>query len=662
MPRTRITIVALAGLLAAATPLLAQQFPPAGEEAETRLLAVLKSDDASREAKATACRRLAVVGTEKSVPVLAALLRDEALSHMARYALEPMPFDSVDAALRRAVGTAKGRPLVGVIGSLGVRRDPKAVLLLAPLLASLDADVAHAAARALGSIGTPDAVTALRKALDDGASDTRRLALAEGLLRAAEALDEAGKGDDAVAIYDHLRGLKEAPHQVRTAAVRGAMLSRGKDGLTLLKKYLGADDYLLFAAACRTTHEMAGHEVTQALADALGRGSADQKTLALLTLGRRKDPGALPAVLAKAKADDVDKTVRLQAIRTAGEINDPGAADALADLAGASDDDIAQAARESLAAIPGEKVDAAVMGLLGSQDATLRLTAMHLIGRRRMQEAVPDLLKAACDGDADIRATAFRQLGELAGPARLPALLEVLMKETAPKVLNASEAAVGSICARAEKPETCADPLADLLPKAKPVQKVTLVKILGGVGGETALKAVRGAVGSDDENVHTTAIRTLAEWKTAAALPVLLEIAQGSDNPRDRTLALRGYLGWASRQGRGQLPGDKRIEICRTAADLVKTPAQRKLLLGALGRIHSLDAVNLILPHLADPQVRDEACSAAIAVAQELLKVGGGKKHAAALVGPLQKVADVAKGDLAKRAKGLLEGARNKAK
>ena len=662
MSRSRLTVVLLAGLVAlAATPVPGQQFPAATAEAEAKLLAVLKSDDASREEKATACRRLAVVGTRKAVPVLAGLLGDEALSHMARYALEPMPFDSVDAALRDAVGKVKGRPLVGVIGSLGVRQDGKAVPIMAPLLGSLDADVAHAAARALGSIGTPEAVKALRKALDAGARDTQRLALCEGLFRAAEGMCEAGKPGDAFPVYDHLRGLKDAPHQVRTAAVRGAILARGNLGLPLLKEHLASDDYLLFAAACRTTHEMEQPGVTQALADALGRGSDDQKVLVLLTLGRRGDAAALPAVLAKATGGE--KAVRLQAIRTAAEINDPAAADALLGLVADSDEEIARAAREGLASIPGEKVDAAVMKLFTSQDTASRLIAMQLIGRRRLRDAVPDLLKAARDDNPGVRATAIQQLGELAGTDRLSMLLDLLMANTEPAVLGAVEAAVGSVCAKAEKPEACAPQVAALLPKAKPVQKVTLLKILGGVGGEAALAAVRGAVGDADQDVHTTAIRTLAGWKTPDVLPVVLEVAKQTDSPRDQTLALRGYLGWASRRGGGQLPRGQRIDICRTAADLVKTPGQKKLLLGALGRIHAPEAIDLILPHLDDSEVRTEACSAAVAVAEELLKVGGGKKFAARLVEPLEKVLKAAPdGNLAQRAKGLLGRARSKAK
>ena len=51
---------------------------------EDQLLAILKSDAPLKE-KADACQELARVGTRQAVPVLATLLADEQLSHMARY-------------------------------------------------------------------------------------------------------------------------------------------------------------------------------------------------------------------------------------------------------------------------------------------------------------------------------------------------------------------------------------------------------------------------------------------------------------------------------------------------------------------------------------------------------------------------------------------------
>ena len=127
--------------------------------AEDKLLAVLKSGAAVGE-KANACRELKLAGTEKSIPVLASLLTDAELSHPARFALESMPYPAAGAALRDALGKATGLTRAGIIDSLGQRRDPLAIPLVAPDLASKDIVLVAAAATALGKIGTSEAATA----------------------------------------------------------------------------------------------------------------------------------------------------------------------------------------------------------------------------------------------------------------------------------------------------------------------------------------------------------------------------------------------------------------------------------------------------------------------------------------------------------------------
>ena len=94
----------------------------------------------------SACRELKLAGTEKSIPVLAALLTTKDLSHAARLALESMPYPAAGAALRDAVGKTSGRVRAGIIDSLGERREAASVAVIAPALADSDKDVAAAAA------------------------------------------------------------------------------------------------------------------------------------------------------------------------------------------------------------------------------------------------------------------------------------------------------------------------------------------------------------------------------------------------------------------------------------------------------------------------------------------------------------------------------------
>ena len=73
---------------------------------------------------------------------LAALLPDKELTSWARTALEVIPDPAADDALRSAMATLQGRTLIGVINSIGFRRDAQAVPGLTGRLKDADADVA----------------------------------------------------------------------------------------------------------------------------------------------------------------------------------------------------------------------------------------------------------------------------------------------------------------------------------------------------------------------------------------------------------------------------------------------------------------------------------------------------------------------------------------
>jgi hypothetical protein len=190
---------------------------------EAKLIAVLQSD-APRKEKADACRLLARVGTRQAVAPLAALLTDEKLAHMARYALEPIPDPAVDVALRDALGKVHGRLQVGVIGSLGVRQDTEAVGPLSALLKDGDPEVAQAAARALGTIGNAASAEALESAWEVTPL-AKKIPIAEGLFRCVDRLSTHGERERALAICDRLIA-EPTPPQVREGAMRKARLLR----------------------------------------------------------------------------------------------------------------------------------------------------------------------------------------------------------------------------------------------------------------------------------------------------------------------------------------------------------------------------------------------------------------------------------------------------
>lgn len=187
---------------------------------EKGLLGVLGSGT-KRAGKQFACRQLSIIGTGASVSTLGKMLTGEETSDMARYALERIPGSAADDALRNALPKAKGKPQVGIINSLGQRRDKKAVGNLTMLLASPDQTVATAAAAALGQIADAQACKALAKAKGTTKGKVQ-LRVLDAYLRCADQLLANGKRAQALAIYTELQN-KSMPTPIQTAALRGML-------------------------------------------------------------------------------------------------------------------------------------------------------------------------------------------------------------------------------------------------------------------------------------------------------------------------------------------------------------------------------------------------------------------------------------------------------
>jgi len=178
------------------------------------------TDAGSREfRKAKACQRIGELGAKEAVPALAALLGNEHLSTYARYGLEPIADPSADEALRAGMSMLKGNLLIGVINSIGKRRDARAIPALAKMIYGVDADVARAAAAALGSIGGVPAMKEIQRALLKTKGMTR-MAVADAGLVCAERLLAEDQREQALMLYASLSAI-DIPKPARLAAMSG---------------------------------------------------------------------------------------------------------------------------------------------------------------------------------------------------------------------------------------------------------------------------------------------------------------------------------------------------------------------------------------------------------------------------------------------------------
>ena len=117
---------------------VAAQTDTAKRAALAAKLASFLGTDASFEAKDFCCRQLYIIGTKAEVPAVAKLLPDEKLSHMGRYVLEAMADADADTAMREAMSGVQGKLLIGIVNSLGNRRDAKSVPAFVKMLGGSD--------------------------------------------------------------------------------------------------------------------------------------------------------------------------------------------------------------------------------------------------------------------------------------------------------------------------------------------------------------------------------------------------------------------------------------------------------------------------------------------------------------------------------------------
>lgn len=630
-------------LVAAAAPAWAQNSQEILALDEPALIAILQDANAPTFNKAKACQRLAVVGTAASVPALADLLADETLNLYARFGLEGIADPAADAALREAAKQLRGRQLVGVLNSIGQRRDKQATELLRSKLKDLDADVAAAAVAALGALGTSEAAAALREAI--AAAPTAPVAMA--CLACADRLTASGERETALQLYRAVRR-SAAPDNLRADAARGLLrLAPPERARQLLVRLLQSDRELEFNTALAALRELEGNEVTATVVAELEKLPPPRRALALLALGDRPGGVPLPVVLSAAKSEY--PAIREAAIRVLARLGDASAVSVLLDTA-LGDGPLALLARERLKMISGEGVDSAILERFATAEPSARVVLFDLAGGRGIAAAVPMAREELGAAEPEVRRAALGALGQLVSLDELDLLLDLALADPGQGEVEAARDALRTAALRVDDRDACATRLAARLDSVPAEKQAYLLDLIGQVGGPAALAVVATSASSPDAAIKDAATRVLGEWATPDVAAELLKIAKNDTEARYRVRALRGYLRVARQL---QVTAEKRLEMFQTAMEIAERDEERQLALDVLTRIPSADSLALATTYLSQPALKQAAAQAALRIAPKLPK-----SDAAAVAQAMQQIlaADVGE-ELAAQARQFLQQA-----
>ena len=639
-------------LIIVATPAgIVAQDRPAADLKQRELIAVLESD-APKGEKAITCKRLAIYGTEQSVPALAPLLADEELASWARIALEAIPGTAADTALRNALGKLQGRLLVGAINSIAVRRDVHAVDTLVQKLDDANAPVASAAAVALGHIGSEKAAKALTKSLANAPAGVRS-AVAEGCILCAERFLAHDRTAEAVKLYDTVRKA-DVPDQRHLEAIRGAILARQDAGLPLLIEQLRSENKKRLGIGLRTARELPGRNVTEALAVELNRLNPDRRPLLLLALADRSDSAVLPTVHKAAQSRP--KELRITAINILIRLGDVSCVPILLEAATEDDANLEQAAMETLVRLPGKDVDADLLARLPQARGKLQQVLIELAGQRQISQALPAVVLRLHHVDAGIRGAAVRTISVIGQDQQTADLVKLLQKTKNSSERAGIKKALLAISGRCGV--KCIPHLKPLTQSRDNELHIIGLHALAIVGGSDALVAVKSAIETAEPPAQDEAVRILSNWPSnwpedSEAGQALLMLATSAKKMPHQVLGLRGYLQYI--RGNKKLSNERKVAKIKDMLSHIKRPEEKRQAIAVLGEAPSASALELLTTLAEDPAVVEEAYSAMVRIAAKDIR--GVSKDQRRQV--LQTVVEKSKNDGTKqRARKTLNGLR----
>ncbi|HUW60572.1 MAG TPA: HEAT repeat domain-containing protein [Candidatus Bathyarchaeia archaeon] len=579
----------------------AQNDPAQLRAMAAKLAALLTAESTTDAAKLFICRQIYLFGGKDCIPSVAPLLLKQATADMACYAIDRMPGEEAARALVAALAKTEPAAKVAIVDALGQRKDPETSDVLAKAAHDADKAVAQAAIAALGLVGTQPAAAAIEKLWSEapGAVEPALIDAAAQLVTDNATLERGAK------IYQKLLDKSKNP-ATRAAALKALACVRGSArAMKLIVQGLNDTEPIVRTAAADALRELPD-EVAGAFGEKVAGLAPAAQVMVITVFADRAAPGTCPAVTDLVTSTDA--TVRLAAIEALAKLgNEYSSVSLLAQIAAGDDDDDAKAARKSLARINGPAIDGAFVKLLQAGDVGIKSEALGALADRNARQLVPEILKVAADPDENLRQDAFKTLAKLGRPEDAPALIDLLVKETADGPRSQAETAVVAAARKAKDPAgaTAAALAAFDGTKGNVPARAALVRVLGKLGDNSALDALRADLESTDAQLQEAAVRALMEWPTAAPVEDLGKVAESGATDTVKKLALRGYLrlaGLAADQ-----PVEKRVAMYEKGLELASEPGEKVMALAGLAECPSTAAYDVIKRYENDPQVGAEA-------------------------------------------------------
>jgi len=575
------------------------------------------SGEGTLEGRDILCRRLSRWATEEQVPLLALLLLDEDLGHMALYVLLPMQTPLVDLALLDALSHAQGKTRIGILHALGSRRVRQAIPCLKRFLSNDDPMIVEAAARALGSMADRRSVRALRKASEKVHPKIRGVVL-DALLDGAEAWAVEGRKSRSLKyfrwIYENEEGLLKA------SALRGLLLYQSEDPADLLVDSLTSEDPFVVAMALELMRDLPSENLIVKLDPVLPNLDPSIQTLVVTALKERGDERALPLIQ---QAMDVrQERVSVAVFRAVGLLGSEEEISWLLNRAAMAlgNKETTEAVSWALSRLRGQGVDEELIGALKDKEPARQTLLVNALSQRGATCSLPALMTLAWKAQDTLSREVFRAIRNLGSEKDLDAVLDLLLRGDV-SIRQEAERTALTLALKASDRQEVVGWVRDRMERIEEEGLiVSLTSILGGLPCEQSLDILMDLAQRDSRShVQLAVTRSLGAWPDDAPLETLRAWVKHGEDDAQRVLALRGFIRMVgSNEARSV---NEALQLYRWAFEVAPSLQEKRMVLSNVGRLGTLEAMEWVISFLDQEDLKKESEAALLRICQNCMGV-----------------------------------------
>jgi HEAT repeat protein len=397
-----------------------------------------------------------------------------------------------------------------------------------------------------------------------------------------------------------------------TATLRAADESSG-ELLRMVVDLLGEKDQEFRAAGLDQVRSQAkGSAATKLFAAQLPKLDASAQVALLSALADRGDGAARAAVL-DLLATSHDENARAAALGALGKLGEPADLPLLIHALSAKSAAEQTAARMSLVQLRGKSVCETLAAEMGAAPPAVKAALIDALATRRAKDALPAFVAATVDDNAQVRGAAMAAIGQIGRPEQIAAMLPGVLKAMKGGERDAAEKNVALVCARIDKEDARGDVLIKALDSVDAAQRDQLLSLIGRVGGKRLINFVAEIATSKDPARRKLGIDALSKWPDASTADKLLEIANKTTDPAERTQAFQGYVKISAT--RDKRSDRQRLDRMRQAMKAAKTPEEQTLVINRCRTAYDVDALRFVLPYVDQPQFAQMACETIVELA-----------------------------------------------